>query len=319
VYAEDAFHGFLPQAGTATLVRWSSRARVDAALESGAEVGTAYDPMLGKVIAAGPTREAARRGLVAALDDTAILGLTTNLGFLRELADSDAFANSAIDTGWLDRNVDQVRPPDPDTAVLFAAWVVARHPSGFATTHQPGGPRGSTPPGPFDVADGWRLAGPPAPITVELDVGNGTRLVVVEPDRVDGHLVQPVATEEATYRLEIDGLVREATVLVDVHRVQVAHRGHTFVFGRPDPFAAGRRATTSDGTVTAPMPGTVFRVEVEVGDPVEEGQVLGVMEAMKMELSLRAPFTGAVARVAVTLGSQVPLGADLFVVERIEA
>jgi 3-methylcrotonyl-CoA carboxylase alpha subunit/acetyl-CoA/propionyl-CoA carboxylase biotin carboxyl carrier protein len=292
---------------------------VDAALEDGFEVGTAYDPMLGKVIAAGPTREAARRGLVAALDDTAIVGLTTNLGFLRELADSDTFRDCGIDTGWLDRHVDAFRPPAPETAVLFAAWVVARGASVAPTTqagdrlHHLGGWAG-----PFDVRDGWRLAGPPAPVTVELEVEGEGRLVVVDVDRVDEHVVRPVAREGATYRLEVDGVVGEATVLVDDHRIQVAHHGHTFVFGRPDPFDAGRRAPISDGTVTAPMPGTVFRVDVAAGDPVAEGQVLGVMEAMKMELSLQAPFAGVVSRVGATVGGQVALGADLFVVEREE-
>ncbi|MBW8749887.1 MAG: ATP-grasp domain-containing protein, partial [Propionibacteriales bacterium] len=83
VYAEDSFGGFLPQAGTAALVRWSSHARVDHALESGQIVTTSYDPMLGKVIAHGPDRESARQALLAALDESGVLGLTTNLGFLR--------------------------------------------------------------------------------------------------------------------------------------------------------------------------------------------------------------------------------------------
>jgi 3-methylcrotonyl-CoA carboxylase alpha subunit/acetyl-CoA/propionyl-CoA carboxylase biotin carboxyl carrier protein len=77
---------------------------VDAALESGQRVDTWYDPMLGKIIARGATREAARQSLVAALDDTAIFGLTTNLGFLRQLAASDAYRDAALDTAWLDRN-----------------------------------------------------------------------------------------------------------------------------------------------------------------------------------------------------------------------
>ena len=89
--------------------RWPTRARVDAALESGQRVGTHYDPMLGKVIVSGTTREVARRALVTALDETAILGLTTNLGFLRDLADSDAYRDAAIDTAWLDSHPDVVR------------------------------------------------------------------------------------------------------------------------------------------------------------------------------------------------------------------
>ncbi|WP_183096299.1 ATP-binding protein, partial [Nocardioides stalactiti] len=86
VYAEDAYAGFLPQAGTASTVVWPTAVRVDHDLAPGQVVSTAFDPMLGKVIAVGPHREAARRRLVDALDETAVLGLTTNTGFLRELA-----------------------------------------------------------------------------------------------------------------------------------------------------------------------------------------------------------------------------------------
>ncbi len=84
-------------------MRWSPRARVDAALRSGQEVTAFYDPLLGKVISHGATREAARARLVAALDDTAILGITTNLGWVRDLVASDAFRDARIDTAWLDR------------------------------------------------------------------------------------------------------------------------------------------------------------------------------------------------------------------------
>ena len=306
VYAEDPFNGFLPQAGTATLVRWSPRVRVDAALESGSEVGTAYDPMLGKVIAAGATREAARRALVAALDDTAILGLTTNLGFLRALADSEEFRDDRIDTAWLDRNPDAIRPPDPAIAALIGAWVLARSGdrsrSGVAS--------------PFDVDDGWRSGGPAAPVTVELVVAGESRVIEVGADTVDGHEVLPVAVEGAVHIVEVDGLVHEAAVLVTAHDVQVSHAGHTFVFERPDAFGPSRRATAADGTVTAPMPGTVLAVSVVQGQQVTEGEVLGVMEAMKMELTLKAPFAGTVATVAAVPSGQVALGAELFVVER---
>ena len=113
VYAEDSFGGFLPQAGTADLVRWPDGVgiRVDQALESGQVVSTSYDPMLGKVIAHGPDRETARRALVEALDATGILGLTTNTGFLRALVASEEFRLATIDTAWLDTAV--VEPPSP--------------------------------------------------------------------------------------------------------------------------------------------------------------------------------------------------------------
>ena len=321
VYAEDAFNGFLPQAGTARVVRWSSRARVDAALSSGAEVGTAYDPMLGKVIVHGPTREAARRALVTALDDTAILGLTTNLGFLRALAASKAFTDHAVDTAWLDRNPDAIRPPDSSTAAVAAAWVLARTEAVAGVAQQGVAHQlravGDT--GPFGSRDGWRLGGPPAPVTVELvvdaETGAGTRVFAVSEEAVDSHRVRPVATESGVHRLEIDGLVHEATVLVEPHQIQVSHHGHTFVFPRPDAFGPGSRTDLVDGTVIAPMPGTVLAVQVEEGEQVVEGQVLGVLEAMKMEVSLRAPCTGTVTTVATTAGAQVALGAELFRVE----
>ena len=98
--------------------------RVDGhdALESGQVVSTAYDPMLGKVIAHGPDRESARRALVQALDETAILGLTTNAGFLRVLLAGEEFRDATIDTAWLDRH--EVAAPDQAPARTLAAWAV---------------------------------------------------------------------------------------------------------------------------------------------------------------------------------------------------
>src|SRR5690606_13205796 len=111
VYAEDSFGGFLPQAGRATHVAWGqwidddeAIVRIDHALESGQEVSTHFDPMLGKVITWGPDRESARAALLKALDATVILGLTTNTGFLRTLAATDEFRDAGIDTAWLDRH-----------------------------------------------------------------------------------------------------------------------------------------------------------------------------------------------------------------------
>jgi acetyl/propionyl-CoA carboxylase alpha subunit len=304
VYAEDAYNGFLPQAGTATFVHWSPLARNDEALASGQTVGTSYDPMLGKVIVHGPTREAARKKLIAALDDTAVIGLTTNTGFLRELAASDEFRDADIDTGWLDRNPDGVHLPDDDMAAVFAAWVVAQDV-----------PRD---PSPFGVGDGWRSAGPPAPVTVELD-----DRWLVSASEVSGptgtHSVAQIDRRGQVVRLEVDGLVLEAVVMVEAHVVEVAHRGHTRRFTRPDAFGPGAGSGTTDGTLLAPMPGTVLAVDVSEGDAVEEGQRLGVLEAMKMEVALRAPHTGTVTAVGAATGELVSLGQVLFTVEAEEA
>jgi acetyl/propionyl-CoA carboxylase alpha subunit len=271
VYAEDSFHGFLPQAGVATHVAWPSGEgiRVDHALEPGQEVTTSFDPMLAKVVAVGADREEARRRLVRALARTEVAGLTTNTGFLRVLAASDGFRDATVDTAWLDHH-DVPAPDDADARLAAAAALVA--------------PRVA---GPWQ-ADGWRSAGEPAPVRVVV----GTDLV-------------EVPTGSATPSAFVD---------VTSGAVEVVHAGQRYVFDRHDPFA-DHGPEAGDGTLTAPMPGTVLAVNVAEGQAVAEGETLGVMEAMKMELALKAPFAGTVATVGATAGDLVKLGAVLFVVE----
>ncbi|MEZ5094395.1 biotin carboxylase N-terminal domain-containing protein [Nocardioides sp.] len=298
VYAEDSYAGFLPQAGTARLVRWADGVRVDHALESGQVVSTAYDPMLAKVVVHGADRESARRAMVAALDETAVLGLTTNVGFLRELVASSAFAEATIDTAWLDRNPPAA--PDPAAARLLAGWLVAADARG----------RGD---GPFRH-DGWRSAGPPAPIVAGLDPE-----VLVGPDSVDGHPLRVLERDDGPNGV-IDAVVtldeeRHRVVgSVGVPAVELVHRGQRWVFELPDAFG-DHAAHAGDGSVAAPMPGTVLAVTVAEGEQVEEGAALGMMEAMKMELTLRAPFAGTVTHVGAAAGDQVALGVVLFEVE----
>jgi 3-methylcrotonyl-CoA carboxylase alpha subunit/acetyl-CoA/propionyl-CoA carboxylase biotin carboxyl carrier protein len=303
VYAEDPAAGFLPQAGTATTVRWSERARVDAALEPGQRVDTWYDPLLGKVIAHGATREAARAALVAALDDTAVFGVTTNLGFLRRLAASDEFRDAAIDTGWLDRNPGAFPPEQPERALIAAAW-------SRATAEE------RDPAHPWAAGDGWRLGAPPAPVHVELETGGERRAVRVDvaAGTVDAHAVRHVGSDPGRLRLAIDGALEEFHVEPGAHAVTVGHRGEAHVFRRPAAFEHDA-AATADGSVLAPMPGTVLSVAAAAGAPVRAGDALVVIEAMKMELSLTAPFDGAVASLHVAPGDQVKLGQVLAEVE----
>jgi acetyl-CoA/propionyl-CoA carboxylase biotin carboxyl carrier protein len=272
VYAEDSFGGFLPQAGRASVVQWPTTVRVDHALESGQAVSTAYDPMLGKVVAHGPDRETARRALVDALDHTAILGLTTNAGFLRVLVASDEFRDATIDTAWLDHA--ELPAPDPAPVRELAAWEV------HLAEREVAGPFGS---------DGFRIASDPTAAVIQLD----------EPVTLTR---QPVSRPVSVVRHD---------------RVEVAHLGQRFVFERPDVMVR-HAAAVGDGTLLSPMPGTVLDVRVAEGDAVEEGQVLGVIEAMKMELSLKAPFAGTVSTVGAVTGRQVALGDTLFVVEASE-
>ena len=306
VYAEDSFNGFLPQAGRTSIVRWASddHIRVDHALEPEQEVSTSYDPMLGKVIAWGPDREAARAALVDALGETAILGITTNTGFLRALAASDEFRDTTIDTAWLDRN--EVSAPDSALARVFGAWTEV-----LLDTMSSGGTTGPW------RADGWRMGGEPAADTVVL----GDELVVVDrargrvslPDGT-GHDVRMVDAANHTVHLLVDGRAEHAVLNVQRDFVEVVHRGQRWVWERPDPFG-DHAAAAGDGTLLAPMPGTVLAVNVAEGQAVAEGETLGVMEAMKMELALKAPFAGTVTSVGAATGDLVKLGAALFTVE----
>ncbi|WP_309649273.1 biotin/lipoyl-containing protein, partial [Nocardioides sp.] len=300
VYAEDSFGGFLPQAGTASIVRWPSGAdvRVDHALEPGQVVSTSYDPMLGKVIVHGPDRESARRALVRALDQTAVLGLTTNTGLLRALVDSDAFRDATIDTAWLDTaeigGVD-VPAPDNDLPRSLAAWISAMITAGD-TGH------------PF-ASDGFRLGSPPAPTVVELD-----RAVVVDRHggTVDGTSFRQVSASDHVLDAFVDGRRVRAVVNVQPDVVEVSFEGQRHVLTPPDRLAD--HVDVGDGALTAPMPGTVLDVRVTEGQEVIEGDVLGVLEAMKMELAMKAPFAGTVTTVGASVGEQVALGATLFVV-----
>ena len=302
VYAEDSFGGFLPQAGTATRVVWPedlAGVRVDHALRSGQVVSTAYDPMLGKVVAWGPTREAARATLVHGLDRTAIFGLTTNTGFLRALVAGDEFRDATIDTAWLDRH--EVPAPAPDAARALAAYALAPDAAGSADPWR---------------EDGWRLGADPAPTVVDLD-----RPVEVRrgrPDRLDDVPAALLGTGTrdgvTTLTVELDGDHHEGAVRRHGTTVEAVHRGHRHVFEQPDAFG-DHGPEVGDGTLLAPMPGTVLSVTVEPGEHVSEGQVLATMEAMKMELSLKAPFEGTVGAVEAAAGDQVKLGAVLVVVE----
>jgi acetyl-CoA/propionyl-CoA carboxylase, biotin carboxylase, biotin carboxyl carrier protein len=199
VYAEDAEHGFLPQAGRAGLVAWptGSGVRVDAALRSFEDVAPWYDPMIGKVIVYGPDREAARLALRDALDHTRIEGLTTNLGFLRDLAGSAQFADNEIDTGWLDRNPDLPLHPRLD----------------------PDGPT------PFDRRDGWRLAGPALPARVPDDAGASSRAAsdAAQQAPVDGFVRSPMPGTVIALKVTVGQLVETGEPLGAVEAMKMEH------------------------------------------------------------------------------------------------
>ena len=198
------------------------------------------------------------------------------------------------------------RPPTAEVPLQLAAWV-------DAALHSP---RFAADPGDPFAPDGWRSAGPKAPTLVALEHGGEVHELVVDvaAGTIDGRAVRERRLADHVAVLTIDGRDEMAFVNAQAHSVEVSWHGQRFVFERPDAFGDHGPAV-GDGTLVAPMPGTVLDVLVTVGQEVAEGETLGAMEAMKMELALKAPFAGTVTEVNVAAGQQVALGATLIVVE----
>jgi acetyl-CoA/propionyl-CoA carboxylase biotin carboxyl carrier protein len=315
VYAEDPARGFLPQAGTVLGLAEPTGAgvRVDSSLAVGAVVGTDYDPMLAKVIAWGPDRETALARLDGALGRTAVLGLATNTAFLRALLTDPDVVAGRLDTGLIERRGAALTEAVVPAPAVYAAAALAE-----LLETEPSGPVVD----PWDVPDGWRL-GEPAwtvrrlqapggePVTVrlrgrataaEVRVGDGEPLSA-SAARDGDRLTVRLGEETATY------LVAHAA-----GTVWLAAGGDVTALREHERLASAAGAAIVDGAVTAPMPGTVTVVQASVGDRVEAGTPLLVVEAMKMEHVLTAPVAGTVTELSVTAGQPVRLDERLAVV-----
>ncbi|NUS14917.1 MAG: acetyl/propionyl-CoA carboxylase subunit alpha, partial [Streptomyces sp.] len=305
---------FLPSAGRVLALHepaGRTGVRVDSGLAEGTEVGTAYDPMLAKVVAHGPDRATALRRLRAALAETEVLGLDTNVGFLRRLLAHPAVVAGDLDTGLIDREAAALVPAEVPEEVYAAAALLRQ-----ADLAPRPGPDGWT--DPFSEPTGWRLGGEPAWTVHHL--------------RVPGR--EPVAVRVRPGRVRIgDGPAVEARIALDGPRVRLHFADRVLAFSRAgewlgregdswrvrpyDPVAeALRGAALGAGgeALTAPMPGTVTVVKAAKGDEVVAGQSLLVVEAMKMEHVITAPHDGTVTEIDVAVGSAVAMDQVLAVV-----
>ncbi|OAH48923.1 acetyl/propionyl/methylcrotonyl-CoA carboxylase subunit alpha [Microbacterium oleivorans] len=304
VYAEDPAASFLPTGGRVVRVVHpvGPGIRVDSALADGLDVSVDYDPMLAKVIATGRTRDDARRRLVAALGDTAVLGFETNLSFLRALLELPAVAAGELDTGLIARELDGlVATGDPDDVFVEAALLL-----------DAAVPRGDDP---WHRADGWRL-GPPAPRRYRLAAGGEECTVELVGDRVivDGTEVA-ASVRDLGDRFAVRVGDRSAAVVAAVHgdavwlsgggrarevrRVSLDHRRDADASAVPE--------------LVSPMPGVVVMTSVADGAVVSAGDAVVVVEAMKMEHVVRAEVAGTVA-LRVATGDSVGRGQTLAVV-----
>ncbi|MFT2016976.1 acetyl/propionyl/methylcrotonyl-CoA carboxylase subunit alpha [Streptomyces sp. 796.1] len=338
---------FLPSAGTVTALGEPSGegVRVDSGLSAGSDVGTAYDPMLAKVIAYGPDRATALRRLRAALAETTILGLDTNTAFLRRLLDHPAVVSGALDTGLVDRVAAELIPAEIPAEVYGAAALLRQAALEPAASPGPAGrpavaPAGSGWTDPFSLPTGWRLGGESAPTVHPLRVPGHDPVTVRVRGRAHDAVVTVADGEPVSARLvttRVAGGVQQVLVewagLTQVFAHSGAHPAGHGAAGRGgawlardgdvwhvadhDPVEAALRggaAGAHAGALTAPMPGTVTVVKAAVGDAVTAGQGLLVVEAMKMEHVIVAAHDGTVTELDVTPGSTVAMDQVLAVV-----
>jgi 3-methylcrotonyl-CoA carboxylase alpha subunit len=316
IYAEDPAAGFLPTGGRILALREPAGAgiRVDSGIAAGGVVGSDYDPMLAKVIAHGADRGEALRRLDAALRDTVLLGLDTNIGFLRALlADPDVRA-ARLDTGLVERKHSEWAAASLPADVLAAAAAHA------LLELEPSGPVVD----PFAVPGGWRV-GEPAWTTWRMSVSGHDPVGVRIRGRAAAAQVAVGDAEPVPCSARRDGDALVVTVAGVTRRYAWAQHDDTLWLGR-DGRAWGIREQApldaassvqagAGGPVVSPMPGTVTAVEVIEGQPVAAGARLVVVEAMKMEHVLTAPVGGVVRELRARPGATVAKDAVLLVVQ----
>ncbi|NWC76975.1 acetyl/propionyl/methylcrotonyl-CoA carboxylase subunit alpha [Pseudomonas sp. P7759] len=277
LYAEDPAQGFLPQTGD--VVRWepATGVRIDHGVIEGQRISPFYDPMLGKLIAHGTTREEARRKLLRAVEDTVLLGVATNQPLLVDLLKHPDFVDGDFSTGFIAEHFSEIPPltPSPEqlalAAALFYQHSANQHPKGLA---------------------GW-CNNASAPCIYRLEVNGDIHTVSADPLQL--------ITDGRHATLVFNGIRRRTAYHLDGNQLWVP--GLRVIDCTQQ--VANRQADARSGTVKAPMDGAIVDVRVSAGDSVTKGQLLLVLEAMKMEHPLTAGIDGVIKGVQVIAGDQV--------------
>jgi 3-methylcrotonyl-CoA carboxylase alpha subunit len=326
VYAEDPARDFLPAIGALTHLRQPreipGRVRVDTGVAQGDQITPNYDPMIAKLIVWGEDRSAALRQMAAALGEYEVVGVTTNLGLLRAIAAHPAFAAGDLDTGFIARHAADLtaaaaETDDTEAAVWAAAalTVVSDQRAAIKAAAEATGDPWS----PWVEVDAWRMngagyqdlhfrRGDTPPITLRTrPLPDGSFHL----DLPKGSVRAEVHADGNEARFLIDGVARRLRVVRRGTELTVIMAGQNHVVVQEDPLAPPRTETAGDERVTAPIPGRVARVLVQPGDVVEKNASLVVIEAMKMELTLRAPQGGKIAKVFHAVDEMVEEGTEI--------
>lgn len=322
IYAEDPCRDFLPSTGRVDCVRFPSTVRVDAGVQDGSYVTPFYDPMIAKVIAKGRDRSEALQRLQAALANSIVLGLRTNLDFLLALLQHANVVAGLVDNRFIDRELEGLTParPAPD-------WIAAIAAAYWIQSQSPGDPRD-----PWSEVSGWALS-------------DGTSQAEGVPDFAltthnEKHAIHVGCASFGSFSISVDGTAfalsldslgdhklraalgdRAVTawVFADVNNVSVHCAHGTWSFGIRSSLETGSKPAARSGFLRAPMMGAVVSVNIDVGQSVREGEALIVMESMKMELSIAAPFDGTVSSCHCQPGDMIERNAIVVVVEPLAA
>ncbi|UAW96868.1 acetyl/propionyl/methylcrotonyl-CoA carboxylase subunit alpha [Halopseudomonas nanhaiensis] len=310
LYAEDPEQDFLPASGRLHLYREPASGpgrRVDSGVSQGDDISPFYDPMLGKLIAWGETREEARLRLLAMLGETALGGFETNLPFLKRILAHPAFTAGDLDTGFIERYQAELLPGRAELPDAF--WLLAAD-AWLQSAPRHGQPRAGY--SPWNLRSGWRL-GLPAEAELHLCCQGADRKVRLCPEgqaRLDG---------ETACSLGSDGTEQRIKAIRQGDTLYLDWQGQLYPVTRFDPIAAAQASHTPQGGLAAPMNGSIVRVLIQPGQTVEAGTALVVLEAMKMEHSIRAPHAGMIKALFCVEGDMVSEGTILVDIEQPQA
>ena len=310
LYAEDPDGGFLPSVGKLTRLafpREREGVRIDTGVREGDTISPFYDPMIAKVIAHGRDRHEAIRRLLVGLGETEIAGIVGNRDFLIRLLQHPQFIDAQLDTGFIASHESDVLPPREPAPAEAIAQAAECYLSDVAERAQLGADRDGDATSPWATTTAWRISGPK---TVAVDILD------------DGETRQVLATSEGErWQFSVDGQAvtpSDSPIVMEGRRITVMLPTRIVSVEIIDPLAVATGSEAAAGALTAPMPGKVTHVFVEAGHAVAAGDPLLVLEAMKMEHTIRAPADGVVMELPCAAGDQVVEAAVLAIVEASE-
>jgi len=335
IYAESPENDFLPATGTLEYLKTpepNKHIRVDTGVQQGDEVSVYYDPMIAKLIVWDKDRDSALRQMKAALLDYQILGLSTNLEFLSKLFSAPAFAREELDTGFIEKNEsdlflnkDENSPPSEVMALACLYELLQIKATAKAVQSATADPSS-----PWGIGDGWQLNQDNFN-SIDLEV-NGKQSRIIAHYRKQGYqldfadignegngkennpslMISGTMLNDNVLSAELDDRKLSATFIKKNQQISILFEGRVWNITIHDPRMDAMENEGQAGGLVAPMPGSVVAVEVNVGDDVKEGDILVIVEAMKMEHSIAAPKDGTVKEIYFGVGDQVEDGDELL-------